>query len=54
MTTALKQEYDEKGYVIVREAVDADLARETAEHVHWLARAPSRHSPRKDSATKCW
>lgn len=37
MTTPLKQEYDEKGYVIVRKAVDADLARETAEHVHWLA-----------------
>ncbi len=37
MTTPLKQEYDEKGYVIVRNAVDVDLARETAEHVHWLA-----------------
>ena len=37
MTTPLKQEYDEKGYVIVRNAVDADLARETAAHVHWLA-----------------
>ena len=37
MTTPLQQEYDDKGYVIVRNAVDADLARETAEHVHWLA-----------------
>ncbi len=37
MTSALKQEYDDKGYVIVRGAVDAGLARETAEHVHWLA-----------------
>ena len=37
MPSALQKEYDEKGYVIVREAVDADLARETAEHVHWLA-----------------
>ena len=37
MPTPLQKEYDEKGYVIVREAVDADLARETAEHVHWLA-----------------
>lgn len=37
MTTPLQREYDEKGYVIVREAVDANLARETAEHVHWLA-----------------
>lgn len=36
MTTELRQEYDEKGYVIVRKAIDADLARETAEHVHWL------------------
>ena len=37
MNTAMQQEYDEKGYVIVRNAIDADLARETAEHVHWLA-----------------
>jgi len=37
MPTALQKEYDEKGYVIVREAVDAELARETTEHVHWLA-----------------
>ncbi|MDE2820974.1 MAG: phytanoyl-CoA dioxygenase family protein [Chloroflexota bacterium] len=37
MTTPLQQEYDEKGYVIVRNAIDADLARETAEHLHWLA-----------------
>ncbi len=38
MTTALQQEYHENGYVIVRNAIDADLARETAEHVHWLAK----------------
>jgi phytanoyl-CoA hydroxylase len=38
MNTALSQEYDEKGYVIVRNAIDANLARETAEHVHWLAK----------------
>ena len=37
MPTSLKQEYDDQGYVIVRQAIDADLARETAEHVHWLA-----------------
>ena len=37
MTTKLQQEYDDKGYVIVRNAIDADLASETAEHVHWLA-----------------
>lgn len=37
MLTPMQQEYDEKGYVVVRQAVDADLARETAEHVHWLA-----------------
>lgn len=37
----LRKQYDEKGYVIVRNAVDADLAQETAEHVHWLtARNP--------------
>ncbi len=37
MSSDLKQTYDEQGYVIVRNAIDADLARETAEHVHWLA-----------------
>ena len=37
MLTTLQQQYDEKGYVIVRKAIDADLAGETAEHVHWLA-----------------
>ena len=37
MTTTIRQQYDENGYVIVRNAIDADLARETAEHVHWLA-----------------
>ena len=37
MSASLKQEYDQKGYVIVRKAIDADLAGETAEHVHWLA-----------------
>ena len=38
MTTTIRQQYDEQGYVIVRNAIDADLARETAEHVHWLAK----------------
>jgi phytanoyl-CoA hydroxylase len=38
MSNNIKQEYDEQGYVIVRNAIDADLARETAEHVHWLAK----------------
>ena len=38
MTSDLRQEYDENGYVIVRNAIDAGLARETAEHVHWLAK----------------
>ena len=38
MSSDLKQAYDEKGYVIVRGAVDAELARETAEHVHWLSK----------------
>ena len=37
MPTNLQQEYDKNGYVIVRNAINADLARETAEHVHWLA-----------------
>lgn len=34
----LKRQYDERGYAIVRKAIDADLAAETAEHVHWLSR----------------
>jgi len=32
----LKAQYDQEGYTIVRNAIDADLATETAEHVHWL------------------
>jgi len=34
----LKRHYDEEGYAIVRKAIDADLAAETVEHVHWLSR----------------
>ena len=37
MNANLRKEYDEKGYVIVRDAIDAELACETAAHVHWLA-----------------
>ena len=32
----LREEYDEKGYCIVRNAIDAELAEETVNHVHWL------------------
>ena len=32
----LREEYDQKGYVIVRGAIDPDLAQETVGHVHWL------------------
>ena len=32
-TTSLKREYDQKGCVIVRNAIDADLAEETVQHV---------------------
>ena len=32
----LRQEYDENGYVIVRTAIDPDLAAESVDHVHWL------------------
>lgn len=32
----LRQTYDEQGYVIVRNAIDPDLAAETAAHVQWL------------------
>lgn len=34
--TNLRQQYDEQGYVIARNAIDADLAAETVDHVHWL------------------
>lgn len=34
--TNLRQEYDEKGYVVARRAIDAGLAQETVDHVHWL------------------
>jgi phytanoyl-CoA hydroxylase len=36
MKTDLQQAYDEKGYVIARNAIDADLAQETVDHVQWL------------------
>lgn len=35
-TTTYKEEYDENGYVIIRNVIDADLAAETVAHVHWL------------------
>lgn len=38
MTASLQRQYNENGYAIVRKAIDAELARETAEHVHWLAK----------------
>lgn len=33
-----RRQYDEQGYAIVRGAIDAGLAAETAEHVAWLMR----------------
>jgi len=36
--TPLRQEYDEQGYVIVRNAIDPGLAQEMADHVHWLGK----------------
>lgn len=36
--TDLRQEYDEKGFVIARNAIDPDLAEETVQHVHWLVK----------------
>lgn len=38
MVEELKRQYDEQGYAIVRKAIDAGLAAETEEHVHWLIR----------------
>ena len=37
-TTTLRREYDQKGFVVVRNAIDADLADETLQHVHWLGK----------------
>jgi len=34
--SALRQEYDEKGYVVVRNAIDPTLAQEMVDHIHWL------------------
>ena len=34
----IREEYDEKGYVIVRNAIDPDLAQESVDHVHWLCK----------------
>lgn len=34
--TDLRKEYDEKGYVVARNAIDAGLAQEMVDHVHWL------------------
>ncbi|MEZ4680741.1 MAG: hypothetical protein R2932_41665 [Caldilineaceae bacterium] len=36
MTTDLRREYDEKGYVLVRNAIDPGLAGEMVDHIHWL------------------
>ena len=38
MNTKLKQEYEQRGYTIVRNAIDPDLASEVEEHVHWLVK----------------
>ena len=38
IATDLRKTYEEQGFVIVRNAIDSDLAGETAEHVHWLGR----------------
>ena len=34
--TDLRKAYDEKGYVIVRNAIDPGLAAEMVDHIHWL------------------
>ncbi|MCZ6636068.1 MAG: phytanoyl-CoA dioxygenase family protein [bacterium] len=34
--TDLRKAYDEKGYVIVRSAIDPGLAAEMVDHIHWL------------------
>lgn len=35
-SSALRQEYEEKGYVVVRNAIDPALAQEMVDHIHWL------------------
>ena len=37
MRSDLQTEYDENGYVIVRNAIDAGLAAEMVDHIHWLS-----------------
>ena len=46
METTLRQEYDEQGFCIARKAIDAELAAETVEHVHWLVKKEVRDAPR--------
>ncbi|MDA0709119.1 MAG: phytanoyl-CoA dioxygenase family protein [bacterium] len=38
MKTDFRREYDEKGYVVARNAIDTGLAQETVDHVHWLVK----------------
>lgn len=38
MTTDLRREYGESGFVIVRNAIDPGLAQEMVDHVHWLGK----------------
>ena len=38
MEATLRQAYDEQGFCIARKAIDAELAAETVEHVHWLVK----------------
>lgn len=35
-TKTIREEYDLEGYVIVRNAIDADLAKEGLDHIQWL------------------
>ena len=38
MAMTVRQEYDDQGFCIARGAIDAGLAAETVDHVHWLVK----------------
>lgn len=45
--SALRSQYEREGYVIVRDAVDADLVQEARSHIEWLLRQNPDTQPEK-------
>lgn len=47
MTESLKDKFEQDGYVIARNVLDADLIAEASDHVDWLIEKKSKFAPRK-------